>query len=222
MRVIGLTGGIACGKSNVSATLRDLGAAVIDGDLLSRELTAPGGEALPALRAAFGDGVFHPDGTLNRRALGSVVFSSDTMRQKLDDMMQPLILQLILRRMEEARKGGAKLCVLDMPLLYEKNLETLCDRVGCVYIPEDMQLSRLMARDGFTPEEARARLLSQMPAKEKAARAHVVIDTSGSIEYTKAMIPALYAEEIMLTAPQEGGFHGSDPHAIPPKGNETR
>ena len=99
MRVIGLTGGIACGKSNVSATLRDLGAAVIDGDLLSRELTAPGGEALPALRAAFGDGVFHPDGTLNRRALGSVVFSSDTMRQKLDDMMQPLILQLILRRM---------------------------------------------------------------------------------------------------------------------------
>lgn len=222
MRVIGLTGGIACGKSNVSSTLRELGAVIIDGDVLSRELTAPGGEALPAIRAAFGDDVFHPDGTLNRRALGSVVFASDAMRQKLDDIMQPLILQLILRRMEEAQQTGAALCVLDMPLLYEKNLETLCDSVWCVYIPEDMQLQRLMARDGFSMDEARARLRSQMPAKEKAARAHVVIDTSGSIEYTKAMIPALYAKEIMLTSPQEGGPHGSNPHALPQKGNQAR
>ena len=77
MRTIGLTGSIACGKSNVSAVLRELGAAVVDGDLLSRELTAPGGPALPAIRETFGDGVFHADGTLNRRALGDVVFASD-------------------------------------------------------------------------------------------------------------------------------------------------
>ena len=88
MRTIGLTGSIACGKSNVSAVLRELGAAVVDGDLLSRELTAPGGPALPAIRKAFGDGVLLPDGTLNRRALGDVVFASDAARQRLDSLIR--------------------------------------------------------------------------------------------------------------------------------------
>ena len=85
--VIGLTGGIACGKSNVSACLRNLGAVIIDGDVLSRELTAPGGAALPDIRQVFGGGVFHPDGTLNRRALGAAVFGHDDMREKLDGIM---------------------------------------------------------------------------------------------------------------------------------------
>lgn len=196
MRVIGLTGGIACGKSNVSETLRELGAAVIDGDVLSRELTAPGGAALPDIRARFGDGVFHPDGTLNRRALGAVIFADDAARAALDDIMQPRILDLIRLRTEEARKAGYPLCVLDMPLLYEAGLDALCDSVWCVYIPEETQLARLTARDGFTREEALRRIRSQMSAKEKADRAQVVIDTSGSISYTKAMLPALYEAEL--------------------------
>ena len=137
MRTIGLTGSIACGKSNVSAVLRELGAAVVDGDLLSRELTAPGGPALPAIREAFGGGVFHADGTLNRRALGDVVFASDAARQRLDGLMQPLLRSLILRRMEEARAGGAKICVLDMPLLFEAGLDALCDTVWCVHLPRE-------------------------------------------------------------------------------------
>ena len=198
MRVLGLTGGIACGKSNVSATLRALGAVIIDGDVLSRELTAPGGEALPAIRERFGDGVFHNDGTLNRRGLGAVIFGNDAARQALDDIMQPMLRSLILRRMEEARSSGAPVCVLDMPLLYEAGLDGLCDTVWCVYIPEETQLERLMARDGFTREEALARLRSQMPAKEKADRAQVVIDTSGSISYTTSMLPALYERELRL------------------------
>lgn len=196
MLTIGLTGGIACGKSNVSACLRDLGAVIIDGDVLSRELTAPGGAALPDIRQVFGGGVFHPDGTLNRRALGAAVFGHDDMRAKLDGIMQPLLLTMILRSIEDARQAGAAMCVLDMPLLYEVGLDRLCDRVWCVYIPEEMQLERLMARDGFTREEASARLRSQMPAAEKAERADVVIDTSGSIEYTCSMIPALYEAEL--------------------------
>ena len=198
MRTIGLTGSIACGKSNVSAVLRDLGAAVVDGDLLSRELTAPGGPALPAIRKAFGDGVFHADGTLNRRALGDVVFASDAARQRLDSLMQPLLRSLILRRMEEARAGGAKICVLDMPLLFEAGLDTLCDTVWCVHLPREEQLRRLMARDGLTLSQAEARLRSQLSSEEKAARAQVVIDTSGSIDDTRAMIPALYARELAL------------------------
>ena len=216
MRVIGLTGGIACGKSNVSDTLRQLGAVIIDGDVLSRELTQPGGEALPAIREAFGDGVFHPDGTLDRRALGAVVFGDDGKRAALDSIMQPMLRKLILRRIGEARHSGAALCVLDMPLLYEAGLDALCQRVWCVYIPRETQLELLMARVGFTREEAEARLRSQLPALEKARRAQVVIDTSGSIGYTKAMIPPLYAQELGLSdAPDEGGPHGESPDAHP-------
>lgn len=212
MRLIGLTGGIACGKSNVSDTLRELGAVIVDGDVLSRELTAPGGIALPSIRAQFGDGVFHPDGTLDRRKLGAVIFGNDERRAALDGIMQPMLRQLILQRIEDARQRRASLCVLDMPLLYEAGLDALCDRVWCVYIPRETQLERLMARDGFTLEEAQMRLRSQLPAEEKARRAQVVIDTSGSIGYTKAMIPPLYQQEIMLDhAPDEGGHHG-EPH----------
>ena len=198
MRTIGLTGSIACGKSNVSATLAELGAYVIDGDLLSREVTAPGGMALPALREAFGNGIFHPDGTLDRRALGSIVFGNAEALARLNGIIHPMVIALTRQRIEAARLSGADLCVLDMPLLYETNMESLCDRVWCVWLPRETQLQRLMDRDGFTLEEAEARLRSQLSADEKAARADVVIDTSGSIEYTKSVIPALYAQELAL------------------------
>lgn len=195
MLVLGLTGGIACGKSTISLTLRELGAVIVDGDVLSRELTAPGGKALPAIRAAFGDGVFHPDGTLDRRALGAVVFADGKALDALDSIMQPLLREMIVARIAMARQSDAAVCVLDMPLLYEKELDSLCDRVWCAYIPRETQLERLMARDGFTREEAEARLRSQLPAEEKAARADVVIDTSGPIQYTKESVLSLFRRE---------------------------
>ena len=196
MLVLGLTGGIACGKSTISLTLRELGAVIVDGDVLSRELTAPNGPALPDIRRAFGDSVFHSDGTLNRRKLGSVVFADDKARETLDGIMQPLLLTLILRDIEDARNAGAAVCVLDMPLLYEKGLERLCDRVWCACIPRQTQLVRLMERDDFTMQEAESRLNSQLPAEEKAARADVVIDTSGPMDYTKRYVISLYAQEV--------------------------
>lgn len=200
MRVLGLTGGIACGKSTISLTLRELGATIVDGDALSRELTAEGGAALPEIREVFGGDVFDSDGTLNRRALGAQVFTDDRARERLDRIMQPLLRTLILRDIAAARASGAAVCVLDMPLLYEKGLDFLCDRVWCAVLPRETQLKRLMARDGFTREEAEARLRSQLPTEEKAARANVVIDTSGSIRYTKECVTALYAKEIGDTA----------------------
>ena len=196
MLILGLTGGIACGKSTISLTLRELGAVIVDGDALSRELTAPLGAALPAIRRRFGNDVFLADGTLDRRALGSIVFRSDEARAALDDIMQPLLLDMIRQRISEARSEGAAVCVLDMPLLYEKGLERLCDRVWCAWLPHETQLSRLMARDGFTREEAQSRIDSQLPTDEKAARADVVIDTSGPIQYTKDCILDLYATEV--------------------------
>lgn len=200
MKVLGLTGGIACGKSNISQTLRELGAAIVDGDVLSRELTAPGGAALADIRAAFGESVFHSGGTLNRRALGSIVFRDDKARETLDAIMQPLLLTLILRDIEDARSTGAPVCVLDMPLLYEKDIDRLCERVWCAYVPREIQLSRLMERDGFTLAEAEDRLRSQLPAEEKAARADVVIDTSGPMDYTKEYVISLYAKEVGSSA----------------------
>ena len=196
MKIIGLTGGIACGKSTISLTLAELGAVIVDGDVLSRELTGEGGAALPAIRSAFADGVFHPDGTLNRRALGAVVFADDQARDTLDDIMQPMLREMILQRIEDARSSDAAACILDMPLLYEKDLDSLCDRVWCAYVPRETQLERLMLRDGFTREEAEQRLRSQLPADKKAAKADVVIDTSGPIQYTKESVISLYAKEV--------------------------
>lgn len=195
MLILGLTGGIACGKSTISQTLRQQGAYIVDGDELSRRLTGPGGAALPAIRRRFGDQVFQADGTLDRRALGQLVFSDDAARQALDDVMQPLLRQLILKEIGAARGAGVSLCMLDMPLLYEKGLDTLCDRVWCAWLPHDTQLARLMVRDGFTAQEAESRIASQLPVDEKAARADIVIDTSGSIQYTKEKVLALLAQE---------------------------
>ena len=196
MLILGLTGGIACGKSTISLTLRELGAVIIDGDVLSRELTAEGGKALPAIRDAFGDAVFHSDGTLDRRGLGAVIFADNQARETLDSIMQPLLREMIIKGIAAARAEGAAVCVLDMPLLYEKDIDSLCDRIWCAYVPRETQLERLMQRDGFTREEAENRLRSQLPAEEKAARADVVIDTSGPMDYTKAYVISLYAQEV--------------------------
>lgn len=146
----------------------------------------------PGLATVF----FFSDGTLNRKALGSVIFSDVQARHDLDALMQPLLRKLIDQRIEQAHQSGAPLCVLDMPLLYEAGLEDRCDRVWCAWIPRELQLERLMARDHLTLQEAQARLDSQLPAEEKANRADIVIDTSGSIGYTKSMLPELYAREL--------------------------
>ena len=192
MHVIGLTGGIACGKSTLSGELRRQGAWIVDGDILSRELTAPGGPAHPALREAFGDSIFYADGTLDRRALGSRVFGDKRALARLDAIMQPLLRQLILRDIQSARDHGAKVCVLDMPLLYEKGLDALCEAVWCVYLPEEEQLRRLMARDHLGREEAARRVGSQIPVAEKAARANVALDNSGTEEELREKGIALY------------------------------
>ena len=196
MRVIGLTGGIACGKSTVSVWLKDQpGCRIVDGDLLSRRLTAPRGPALPLIREAFGDRFFFSDGALNRRRLGSVIFSDDSARARLDSLMAPLMIQETQREISLARQDGATLCFLDYPLLFEKGYDRLCDTVWCVYLPRDLQLLRLMERDGLSEEEALERMDAVLSSEEKASRSQVVIDNSGSIPYTLSLLPALLARE---------------------------
>lgn len=195
MHIIGLTGSIACGKSTASARLRELGAIIIDADAISRALTQDGGRALPAVRERFGDGVFNGE-SLNRRALGAIVFSDAQAKADLEKILHPLIFEDMRAQMNAARKSGAKIAVLDVPLLFESGMDVLCDEVFCVWTDEETQLARLMERDHLSEADALARIRSQMPQDMKLEKSDVHIDTSGSIEETRARIDALYADTL--------------------------
>lgn len=185
--VLGLTGGIACGKSYVARLLRQRGIPVLDADAISRSLTAPGGEALPAVRAAFGDQVFDGD-ALNRRALGEIVFADAAARKQLEDILHPLI---IARMQQETLSAGTALVAWDVPLLYETGMNAQCDEVWCVSIPSGMQVRRVMRRDHLSRQQALRRMASQMPLEEKRRRADHVIDTSGNFRSTNRRVRGL-------------------------------
>lgn len=184
MRLIGITGSIACGKSTVSRELARRGFPVIDGDALSRELTGPGGPAMKDIRSVFGDRYILPNDSLNRREMGQLVFSDPRARERLDQVMAPYLRSLTQRRIEEARASGVELCFLDFPLLFEKGYDQYCDTVWCVWIPEELQLQRLMNRDGYTRGEALSRMRAVMSTDEKADRSPVIIDNSGPVDDT--------------------------------------
>lgn len=196
MRIIGLTGSIACGKSTVSSYLLSRGYPVVDGDRISRDLTAPGSPALQQIHQVFGANVFYEDGSLNRRRLGRLIFSDPEARRQLDQLMAPFILSATQQQIESSRVSGAKLCFLDMPLLFEKGYDRLCSAVWTVWLPLDLQLSRLMVRDGFSREEAMNRIRSVLSSDEKAARSTHVIDNSGTIDQTCRTVDALLAEAL--------------------------
>ncbi len=202
MRVVGLTGSIACGKSTVSSYLRDCAFPVIDGDAISHDLTAPGGEALPAIRRVFGGSVFHSDGTLNRQALGQAVFSDHEALARLDSLMAPYLLQHTQSLLADAQRSGASLCFLEMPLLFEKGYDAFCDTVWTVWVPEAVQLSRLISRDGLSREEALSRIHAVLSSDEKASRSDAVIDNSGSVEATLTQTQALLDSEIRKAGPR--------------------
>ena len=185
--VLGLTGGIACGKSHVAAQLRALGVPVLDADAISRALTAPGGEALPAVREAFGDGVFDGD-ALNRRALGQVVFQDETARARLEAIIHPLV---IARMRRETEESGAEIVGWDVPLLYETGMDAHCGEVWCVHVTEQEQLRRVMRRDRLDQAAAQARMDSQMPLAEKKRRAAHCISTMGSRAATRHHVRTL-------------------------------
>lgn len=192
MLTICLTGGIACGKSTVSAMLRTLGASIIDADEISRSLTAEGGAALPAIRETFGDQVFHADGTLSRPALSKAVFGNPDNLAKLNAITHPLIRREMLRQLDICRETGAEIVILDVPLLFEANMQHMGDLVACVTAPEEVQIARLFSRNGFDRETALARIRSQMPVAEKAARSDVIINADQPLADLEQTVRKLY------------------------------
>lgn len=186
---IGLTGSIACGKSAVSQYLRELGYFVADADAISRSLTAPGGQALPLLREAFGDGIFDGD-VLNRRRLGDIVFGDADRRAQLNAILHPLILSTFQAELE-AHDAPDALVFGDVPLLYECNMAQMFDRIMVVSAPRETQIARLLSRDGLSREDAERRIDAQMPLAQKCALADAVINTDGPMENTRAQVRAL-------------------------------
>jgi len=187
---IGLTGSIACGKSTVSGYLRALGYPVVDADAISHALTAPGGAALPAVRAAFGDAVFFDDGTLDRRALGAAVFASPEKRAQLNAILHPMIIAEIQSQLHAADSQG-HIVFGDIPLLYECGMDADFDQIWVVSAPREVQIARLYERDGLPRAEAEKRIDAQMPLSEKERRADAVIRTDGSIEQTQMQVKRL-------------------------------
>ena len=186
---IGLTGSIACGKSTVSGYLRELGYFVADADAISRGLTAPGGQALPLLREAFGDGIFDGD-VLSRQRLGSLVFGDAAKRGRLNAILHPLIIRTVHDELA-AHDAPDTLVFGDVPLLYECGMAHMFDRIFVVSASRETQIARLLARDGLSREDAQRRIDAQMPLERKRALADAVIDSDGSIEDTRAQVRAL-------------------------------
>jgi dephospho-CoA kinase len=190
MRLIGLTGGIATGKSTVARLLAGRGAAVVDADLLAREVVLPGSPALGEIAAAFGPAVLTSAGELDRAALGALVFADASQRRRLEAITHPRIGALMGERIAAALGSAAPLVVADIPLLFEGGRGELVEGVLLVDAPEEVQLSRLMLRDGIDEAAARARIAAQMPLAEKRRRATWVIDNAGSPESTAGQVEA--------------------------------
>ena len=193
--VIGLTGGISTGKTNISAALKEIGAYVADADEISHALTAKNGAALPAIRKAFGDKVFDGD-TLNRRALGSIIFSDEQSRETLNNILHPMIFERIKEDIRHAEQKGFPAVILDVPLLYETGYDKICHEIWVSYVPQKEQLKRLCERDGITQKQALQKIRSQMPAIEKKRRADRVINTSGTLEESAAIAQKMYRETL--------------------------
>lgn len=195
MLVIGLTGGIATGKSTVARRLGELGVPVIDADQLAREVVEPGEPALDEIRERFGPGVIDEHGRLDRAALGSIVFADEGARKALEAIVHPRIRRRMREIVNQLKQDGAPLVVCDIPLLFETGVGLdWVDRTVVVYAPRHVQRERLMARNGLTPEEAERRIASQLPIEEKARRADVVIDNTGALDQTLRQVDRLWKE----------------------------
>ncbi|MEK5278814.1 MULTISPECIES: dephospho-CoA kinase [Paenibacillus] len=191
--IIGLTGGIASGKSTVSALLVNKGARLVDADVIAREVMLPGHEVLDAAAKQFGKEILFSDGTLNRAKLGEIVFQDPVALQTLNNLTHPAIRQEIKNRMYSMEQEEPKrLIIVDIPLLFESGLESLFHEIVVVYVPREVQITRLMERNRLSLEEAEARLNAQMDIEQKRNKADYIIDNSGDLAYTEQQVAVFW------------------------------
>lgn len=188
MRLIGVTGGIATGKSSVDRMLEAHGAVVIDADDLAREVVRPGEPALKEVAVRFGPEMIDPDGRLDRDRLGKLVFADPQARRDLEQITHPRITELMRDRVAEALAGPAPLVAVDIPLLFENARESMFEGVLLVYAPREVQIRRLRERNGLDEPAALQRLAAQLPIEEKRVRATWVIDNRGALDATSRAV----------------------------------
>lgn len=188
MLKIGLTGGIASGKSTVSNWLKKHHYPLIDADRISREIVRPGEEGLLRITEVFGREMLQQDGTLDRSRLGALIFNRADLRRQLNGILHPLIRERMNKELDSFEQKGERVAFLDIPLLFEGGLDQWTDKTIVVDVTKENQLSRLMARNGLTKEQAAARIKAQMPLEEKKKRATAVIDNNGTVAHTEAQL----------------------------------
>lgn len=180
-KIIGLTGGIATGKSAVTSILRELGFVVIDADAVVHELQKPGGKLYQALFQKFGSDFFETDGQLNRKKLADLVFNDKSAYKQLSDLQDRCIREELETRRAAEITRSEQTFFMDIPLLFEEHYESLFDEIWLVTVPENVQIERLMSRSGLSREEAAARIARQMPMDEKLRLADVILDNSATL-----------------------------------------
>lgn len=195
MLVIGLTGGIGSGKSQASEIFDQLGADIIDADIIAREVVEPPNESLDAIAAHFGEDILLADGHLDRKKLRSIVFNDDTERVWLEALLHPLIRDSIIARINNSTKPY---CLLVSPLLLETNQHALCDRVIVIDATEQHQIQRAMSRDSSSEEQIKAIISTQLPASDRIAKADDIIDNNSTMEHLKTQVEALHNNYLKL------------------------
>jgi dephospho-CoA kinase len=194
VRLVGLTGGIASGKSSFARALRALGVPVIDADELSRAAVARGSPGLAAVARALGPEVLTPDGELDRKRVAALVFADPAARARLEAIVHPAVREAARAETRRLAAQGHSVAFYDVPLLYESRLEGELEAVAVVWAPRQAQLDRMRARDGFGEAEAEARLRAQLPLDEKASRADFVVVNDGDPAALGAKAAALLAD----------------------------
>src|SRR5688572_19970354 len=192
MRRVGLTGGIATGKSHVRAVFEALGVPTIDADVLAHEAVAPGSATFEAVKARFGPAVLDAKGALDRKKLGDVVFADPQARRDLEGIIHPGVVETIDRWFSSLDATGHRFAIADVPLIYEAGREGDYDAMIVTACAPETQIRRVVARDGISEPEARQRIAAQMPLEEKIRRADYVIRTDGLVANTNAQVHEVY------------------------------
>lgn len=192
--VIGLTGSIATGKSTISNLFKDWGFPVVDADQIARDVVEPGKVAYENIVAYFGHSILNDDLTIDRKQLGAIVFNDEKEREKLNGFIHPEIRKEMLKQRDHYVQQGVSAVILDIPLLFESKLFSYVEKVLVVYVEPEIQLERLMKRDGSSEEEALKRIHSQIPITEKREKADAVVNNSGTIEESEQQLRSILKE----------------------------
>lgn len=194
MKVIGLTGNIGSGKSTVSLLFKELGAEIIDADQVARDVVQQGKPALKEIAQLFGKGILNSDGSLNRKHVAEIVFSSDEKREQLNSIIHPAIFKRITDDLEEYKKAGADMVILEAALILEKKgLIKLIDNLVVVSIDKETQIKRLLKRGDLSVEQINARIKSQLSNSEKIKHADYIIDNNGKLENTREQVKNIWS-----------------------------